>query len=162
MKLIRIGAEDTDRVAPLIALFRAELNALRGIVSRPDVQAGKEEACGFLRAGFPVYAAEENGSLLGYMACRIDEPCVWVEHLFVREECRRKGAASMLFGKAEELAASMGEDTVYNFVHPNNEAMILFLKSKGYTVLNMLEIRKPFRGEKPAKSVRVDDNLFDY
>ena len=29
-----------------------------------------------------------------------------------------------LFGKAEKLAASFGEDTVYNYVHPNNHAMI--------------------------------------
>ncbi len=30
----------------------------------------------------------------------------------------------MLFHKAKEIAASMGEDTVYNYVHPNNENMI--------------------------------------
>lgn len=69
---------------------------------------------------------------------------LWVEHIFVREDYRRRGIATMLFNKAEEIAASMGEDTVYNFVHPNNEVIIKFLRSKGYTVLNMLEIRKPY------------------
>ncbi|MBR6321294.1 MAG: GNAT family N-acetyltransferase, partial [Lachnospiraceae bacterium] len=75
---------------------------------------------------------------------------------------RQKGVGSLLFGKAEELAASMGEDTVFNYVHPNNEGMIGFLRSKGYTVLNMIEIRKPYKGEKLTSTVRVNDNVFDY
>jgi ribosomal protein S18 acetylase RimI-like enzyme len=68
----------------------------------------------------------------------------------------------MLFRKAEETAASMGEDTVYNYVHPNNEGMIAFLRSRGYTVLNMIEIRKPYRGETLSTTVHVDGNEFDY
>ena len=75
---------------------------------------------------------------------------------------RRHGAASLLFGKAEEIAGAMGEDTVYNFVHPNNEGMIAFLRSKGYTVLNMIEVRKPYGGEKLTTKVRVNENAFDY
>ena len=47
----------------------------------------------------------------------------------------------------------MGEDTVYNFVHPNNEGMIRFLASKGYTVLNMIEVRKPYKGEKLTTTI---------
>ena len=68
----------------------------------------------------------------------------------------------MLFGKAEEIAASMGEDTVYNYVHPNNENMIRFLRSKGYTVLNMIEIRKPYRDEKLTEIIHVGKEAFDY
>ena len=68
----------------------------------------------------------------------------------------------MLFRKAEEIAASMGDDTVYNFVHPNNENMIQFLRSKGYTVLNMIEIRKPYEGEKLTTTVQVGKEVFDY
>ena len=68
----------------------------------------------------------------------------------------------MLFRKAEELAASMGEDTVYNYVHPNNEGMIRFLASKGYTVLNMIEIRKPYKDEKLTTTIHVEKEAFDY
>ena len=56
----------------------------------------------------------------------------------------------------------LGEDTVYNFVHPNNEGMIRFLRSKGYTVLNMLEIRKPYKGEKLTTQIAVDQEIFDF
>ena len=68
----------------------------------------------------------------------------------------------MLFAKAEELAASMGEDTVYNYVHPNNEGMIRFLRTKGYTVLNLIEIRKAYEGEKLTAKIRVEKEVFDY
>lgn len=162
MELIKINMIDADRVAPLVAAFRVQLKSYKGITAQPNIEEGKEEILDFLKSGFPVYAAEDDGALLGYMVCRIDAPCLWVEHLFVNEACRRKGVATMLFGKAEELAAAMGEDTVYNFVHPNNESMIRFLRSKGYTVLNMLEIRKPYKGEKLTTTVHVEAETFDY
>ena len=41
-------------------------------------------------------------------------------------------------------------------------SMINFLKSKGYTVLNLIEIRKPFKGEKNKTTIKVGNNEFDY
>ena len=146
----------------MAADFRVTLRSFKGIESQPDIVSAKEEILDFLKSGYPVFAAEENGELAGYIVCRIDEPCLWIEQIFVRNEYRQKGVGSLLFGKAEELAASMGEDTVFNYVHPNNEGMIGFLRSKGYTVLNMIEIRKPYKGEKLTSTVRVNDNVFDY
>lgn len=160
--MIKINKDNANRIAHLVAAFRVQLKAYKGIQSQPDIQAGKEEILEFLEAGFPVYAVEDQGDLVGYIVCRINEPCLWVEHIYVREDYRRKGLATMLFGKAEEIAASMGEDTVYNFVHPNNDGMIRFLRSKGYTVLNMLEIRKAYKGEKLTTTIHVEEEAFDY
>ena len=162
MELIRIGITDADRIAPLAAAFRTQLKAYKGIRSQPDTEAGKAEILEYLASGFPVYAAEDSGVPVGYIVCRIDEPCLWVEQIFVWENYRRKGVATLLFNKAEEIASSMGEDTVYNFVHPNNENMIQFLRSKGYTVLNMIEIRKPYKGEKLSTTIHVEKEAFDY
>ena len=162
MKLIEIQCRDADRLAPLVADFRVTLNGYRGIASQPRVEAAREEIGEFLDAGFPIFAVEDGDELAGYVVCRMDAPCLWVEHLFVREKYRRKGAATMLFEKAEALAAAMGEDTVFNFVHPNNLSMIGFLRSKGYTVLNMIEIRKPYPGEQLKTSIPVGDAVFDY
>ena len=162
MKLVEIQLKDTDRVAPLAAAFRVQLKSYKGISAQPDIEAGKEEIIEFLNSGFPVFAVEDDGALAGYIVCRIDEPCLWVEHIYVREDLRRKGVATMLFRKAEEIAASMGEDTVYNFVHPNNEGMIRFLASKGYTVLNLIEIRKPYKDERLTTTIHVEKEAFDY
>ena len=162
MELIRIGNTDADKIAPLVAAFRTQLKSCKGIKSQPDIEAGKEEILEFVESGFPVYAVEDSGILAGYIVCRIDAPCLWVEHIYVRPDYRRRGIATMLFGKAEEIAASMGEDTVYNYVHPNNENMIRFLRSKGYTVLNMIEIRKPYKDEKLTEIIHVGKEAFDY
>ncbi len=162
MDLIKIRTMDADRIAPLVAEFRIQLKSYKGIKSQPNTEAGKEEILEYLESGFPVYAVEDSGTFVGYIVCKINEPCLWVEHIFVREDYRRKGVATMLFNKAEEIAASMGEDTVYNFVHPNNENMIQFLRSKGYTVLNMIEIRKPYEGEKLTTTIHVEKEAFDY
>ena len=162
MELIEIARADADRVAPLVAAFRVTLNGYRGIASQPRVEAAREEIGEFLDAGFPIFAVEDGGELVGYTVCRMNAPCLWVEHLYVREAYRRKGVATLLFEKAEAFAASMGEDTVYNFVHPNNLGMIAFLRSKGYTVLNMIEIRKPYPGEQLKTTIPVGDAVFDY
>ena len=163
MQIIRLDESHRDAVAPLIAAFRVTLRAYKGIQSEPDINEAKEEFLDFLKTGYPVFAASEGGMLIGYIVCRIEDPgLLWVEHIYVRGENRRQGVASLLFEKAEELGASMGEDTVYNYVHPNNDGMISFLRSKGYTVLNLIEIRKPYRNEKLTATIRVDGNTFDY
>ncbi len=162
MELITIRITDADRLAPLVAAFRTQLKSYKGIKAQPNIEKGKEEVLEFLESEFPIYAVEDKGALVGYIVCRIDEPCLWVEQIYVREDCRRKGIATMLFKKAEEIATSMGEDTVYNFVHPNNENMIQFLRSKGYTVLNMIEIRKPYKDEALSSIIHVEKEVFDY
>ena len=162
MEIIRLDKSHQDAVAPLIAAFRAALRSYKSIQPAPDAEAGKEEFLDYLNSGYPVFAAVEDGNMVGYIVCRIEEPALWVEQIYVRAGSRRRGIASLLFEKAEEIASSMGEDTVYNYVHPNNEGMIGFLRSKGYTVLNLIEIRKPYKGEKLTATVNVDHHSFDY
>ena len=161
MEIIKI-TQVNDALAEMVALFRVELRSYKSIVSKPNVDAGREEMEEYLAAGFPVFAAIVDGEYAGYVVCRVDSEVVWVESIFVKDEYRRQGIASALHSKAEEIAASYGEDTVYNYVHPNNHRMIEFLRKRGYTVLNLIEIRKPYKGEKLTQKVCVGEHEFDY
>ena len=161
METIRI-IQANDEIAEMVALFRVELRSYKGIESKPNLDAGREEMDEYLSAGFPVFAAVVDGKYAGYVVCRVDSEVVWVESIFVKEEYRRQGVATALHNKAEEIAASYGEETVYNYVHPNNHRMIAFLRSRGYTVLNLIEIRKPYRNEKLTQTIRVGEHDFDY
>ena len=161
METIRI-IQANDEIAEMVARFRVELRSYKGIESKPNLDAGREEMGEYLSAGFPVFAAVVDGKYAGYVVCRVDSEVVWVESIFVKEEYRRQGVASALHNKAEEIAASYGEETVYNYVHPNNHRMIAFLRSRGYTVLNLIEIRKPYRNEKLTQTIQVGEHEFDY
>lgn len=161
MKLIEM-TQVSDELAEMVALFRVELHSYKGIASKPNIEAGREETEGYLSANFPVFAALVNDEYAGYVVCRIDSEVVWVESIFVKEEYRRQGVATALHSKAEEIAASYGNDTVYNYVHPNNHRMIEFLKKRGYTVLNLIEIRKPYKDEKLTQTIVVGEHEFDY
>ena len=152
----------SNALAHLVALFRVELLSYKGLTADPDTAAGRVELEEYLSAGFPVFAAFVDGECAGYAVCRIDSEVVWVESLYVKEEFRRRGIASALHRKAEELAAVYGEDTVYNYVHPNNHRMIHFLRKRGYTVLNLIEIRKPYHGERLTQTIPVGEHIFDY
>ena len=161
MEIIKI-TQATDNLAQMVALFRVELRSYKGIVSKPNVDAGREEMEEYLAAGFPVFAAIVDGEYAGYVVCRVDSEVVWVESIFVKDEYRRQGIASALHSKAEEIAAFYGDDTVYNYVHPNNHRMIEFLRKRGYTVLNLIEIRKPYKGEQFTQTISVGDHYFNY
>ena len=161
MEIIKI-TQVNDALAEIVALFRVELRSYKGIISKPNIEAGREEMEEYLAAGFPVFAATVDGEYAGYVVCRVDSEVVWVESIFVKEEYRRHGIATALHSKAEEIAASYGEETVYNYVHPNNHRMIAFLRKRGYTVLNLIEIRKPYGGEKTTQIIKVGENEFDY
>lgn len=162
LSILQISEKDVEETAPLVADFRVELNSYKGIKAQPDIQEGKEDLLYFLKAQYPVFIAKEDKKVVGYLACRIEDEVLWVEHLFVSCDYRRKGIASLLFQKAEEIAQSMGQETVFNYVHPNNDKMIEFLRSKGYTVLNLIEIRKPYKEEKNSTTIKVDKHTFDY
>ena len=161
MEIIKI-TQVTDDLAQMVALFRVELRSFKGIVSKTNIEAGREEMEEYLAAGFPVFAAIMDGEYAGYVVCRVDSQVVWVESIFVKEEYRHHGVATALHSKAEEIAATYGEDTVYNYVHPNNHRMIDFLRKRGYTVLNLIEIRKPYEGEQFTQTISVGDHYFNY
>ena len=162
MELVAIDKGNIEEAAALAADFRVALKGYVGVTAAPDREAGLAELQGYLGAGFPMYAALQDGAPVGYRVCRVDTPTVWLESLFVRADARRQGVASALLQKAEEIAAGCGEPTLYHNVHPNNDGMIAFLRRHGYTVLNLIEIRKPYPGEEPAKVIRVGTNAFDY
>ena len=162
MKIEKLSYEKIDIVAPLVSDFRVTLRAFKGEVIEYAIEDAKEELTDFLDKNYPVFIALENEKCVGYIVCRIDELCVWVEHIFVSREYRRKHIASALFEKAEEVAAEYGQDTLYNYVHPNNDGIIAFLKSRGYNVLNLIEIRKKYRDEETTTKINVANNEFDY
>ena len=162
MEIRRLDASCADALAPLAAAFRATLCSLSGFSSQGDVNMAKEELLEYFQAGYPIYAAEESDTFVGYVVCRTQDGLVWVEQLYVDPAFRRRGIASRLFEQAEALALENGEETVFNYVHPNNDAVIRFLRARGYTVLNLLEIRKPYRAEKPRRTIDVNGYRVDY
>jgi ribosomal protein S18 acetylase RimI-like enzyme len=94
--------------------------------------------------------------------CRIDDDVIWAESLYVKTEHRREGIASLLYREAEKIAEELGSDTVYNWVHPNNDRIINFLRKNGYDVLNLIEVRRPRKGEQTHKKIKVDKHEFNY
>ena len=62
MKLIKVCMEDADRIAPLVAAFRIQLKAYKGIKSQLNTESGTEEILEFLNSDFPTFPVPGNGS----------------------------------------------------------------------------------------------------
>jgi ribosomal protein S18 acetylase RimI-like enzyme len=159
----RASEDDREALTSLVAGFRVDLAALHGRQRSPDLEAAVREIREYERSGFPIVVAEsERNGLVGYLVCRVDKSVVWAESLFVVPEYRRQGIATVLYAEAERLASELGGDTVYNWVHPNNDAMIAFLRCRGYGVLNLIELRGARPGDTPTQRVRVGEHEFEY
>lgn len=154
---------DKEKVSGLIAQYRVELKQFKGITTSPNLEQAKEEFEEYLDSQFPIFVAEGGDKeLLGYLVCRINNNVVWVESIFVTSSARGNGVATVLYKEAESVATELGNYTVYNWVHPNNDGMIAFLSKMGYNVLNLIEIRKPLRGETPTQKIRVGNHEYSY
>jgi len=162
--IIRLAKiDDEEKISSLIAQFRVELKQFKGITSTPKIDQAKEEFKEYIEAKYPIFVAEDNSKeLLGYIVCRIDGNVVWAESLFVSDSARRKGIASKLYKEAEKIANELGGDTVFNWVHPNNDKMITFLSKIGYDVLNLIEIRKPSKNEILTQKICVGNHEYNY
>lgn len=163
MRIRLATSEDVEKVAKLISQFRVELKALKGIQSPPKEDQAKEEFNEYLDANYLIYIAEDHDEeLLGYLVCRVDQGVVWAESIYVNQGSRRKGVASELYKEAEKLAADLGHETVYNWVHPNNDKIIKFLAKMNYNVLNLIEIRKAYENERLTQTLRVGNHDYHY
>lgn len=77
MKLIEM-TQVSDELAEMVALFRVELHSYKGIVSKPNIEAGREETEGYLSANFPVFAAFVNDEYAAtWFAVLIARWCGW-------------------------------------------------------------------------------------
>ncbi len=163
MKVRSLLPDDQEKIVELIAQFRVELAKLRGYHREPNLKAARNELAEYQERHYPIFVAEGSAlEIIGYLVCRVDGDVVWVESLFVRSEYRRRGIGSSLYEKAEQLAQELGGDTLYNWVHPNNDRIIHFLRKRGYSVLNLIELRRTRPGEEIAQKVRVGKHEFDY
>ena len=163
MKIRPFQPDDEQQLVELIAGFRVALGELRGKGGPVNRNHAHEELAYYRTRRYPIFVAEADDSkIVGYLVCRVDEDVVWAESLFVSPEHRRKGIGSALYAEAERMARKIGGDTVYNWVHPNNDKIIRFLKNRGYNVLNLIELRRPWSGENPIEKIRVGKHEFDY
>ncbi|MBR5341882.1 MAG: GNAT family N-acetyltransferase [Erysipelotrichaceae bacterium] len=161
-RFITINSDNVYGLVYLVIDFRKVLASFRNEKCEVDVDDALDELNYYLSKNYPIYAISDNGKNIGYMVCRIDDDVVWLESIYVRPEYRRKGVGKMLFEKAEAIAKEYGNDTLYNYVHPNNDRMLNFLKDNGYDVLNLIEIRKAYKNEENQTEYSIGDHKYRY
>jgi ribosomal protein S18 acetylase RimI-like enzyme len=154
---------DRDMLVPLLAHFRVTLSRFHGRPLPTNFAEADRELLGYQEPGYKIFIAENDEEFpVAYLVCRIENDVVWADSFFVLPDYRRQGVGSALYQQAQALAEEMGGETVYNWVHPNNERMIGFLRRHGYRVLNMIEIRKSTSNDEEMSQVKVGVNSFDY
>jgi GNAT superfamily N-acetyltransferase len=152
-----------ESLVPLVAELRLHLDGEDRATSPADVESAGVDLDDHLASGHRVFfAGDDDHHMLGYMVLKIIDGVTWVESLYVRPSSRRLGTGSRLFDVADDTARTLGHDTAYVWVHPDNNQMISFLRKRGYDHLNLIEIRRSHSGEEPSRTVELMDNSFRY
>ena len=162
VKVVAIDEKNSYAITHMVAQFRVELAALKGRKEEADLEDADNEIKFYLSRQYPILAASISGKYIGYAVCRVDDDVVWLESIYVRKEYRRQGIASLLLETAEEIARQFGNDTLYIFIHPNNEAVINFLDKNEYNVLNLIEVRKKYKNEKTDTEYSIGNHKYNY
>jgi ribosomal protein S18 acetylase RimI-like enzyme len=162
LKIRLAQSEDEQNLIWLIAAFRVGLAELRGKARPMDLAAARDKLVEYTAKNLSIFVAEDDqSSLAGYLVCRVDGDVVWVEFLFTAPEYRRQGVGSALHAEAECLAQERGSSFPYNWVDPNNDPIIRFLQNRGYNVLNLIELRRPYPGEELTQQIKVGSHVFE-
>lgn len=154
---------DREELVRLIAEFRVTMCRFRGSAPPLDLQAAESRLLDYRSDQYRIYLAEsDEGTLVAFMICCSLAARVSVEALYVMPEYRRQGIGNLLYDEAEALAQEMGDEQISNWVHPNNDRFIAFLRKRGYLVLTLIELRQPRAGEGPLQQIKVGKNIFEY
>ena len=161
-RLININEDNIYGLVYLVVEFRKYLAKLKNNTSDYDVDDALEELKDYVKYDYPIFAVTDKGKNVAYAVCRIHENVVWLESLYVMKQYRNKGIGKMLLEKSEEIAREYKNDTLYFYVHPNNDLMLNFLNSNGYNVLNLIEIRKKYPEEVTSTTYTIGNHEYKY
>lgn len=142
--------------------FRVETARLKNREISFNTAAATEELDGYLSDDYRVLIALKDAKVAGFLVMYQKDEVWWVDTLFVCAAFRRSGIATALYEAAEEQAAGSARDNLFVWVHPNNQKMLAFLASRGYNVLNLIEVRKPWVGERFSRQYRFEEQFLDY
>lgn len=146
----------------LIRLFRVETAKLKDRDVQPSEEDISQELSDYLKNGYSIFTARQDEQCAGFLVMRSLDGVWWVDTLYTLPEYRRIGIASALYSKAEEISQSSEADNLFVWVHPNNHRMLSFLKSRGYDVLNLIEVRKAWKHERLTRVYHFDESELRY
>ena len=157
----RYKPKDLDAAAELLADFYHTMQRLKGRKQDRRLEKAYEDLSNRLERGEIVFVAETGEVIVGIQIISTDPICK-LECVYVDENYRRSGIAHLLFGTAETFLKSIGEQSFYASVHPNNLPVIEMLRKNGYDVLNLLELRKRWPDQRRYEDVTIMGEKFVY
>ena len=91
------------------------------------------------------YIIEDSGKIQGYsmvaksFSTEFGKPCIWIEDIYVKEECRGSGVGQALI----EFITGKYSDCIFRLeVEEENQRAINLYKKTGFSVLPYMEMKK--------------------
>lgn len=162
LQIIEYTPQYQTMIMDMIREFRDYTASLKNRSTKYTLEKAKEELSDIQQAGYLIYLAVIDKEALGYITCKEEDGVYWVESLFTRASHRRHKIGSALYNAVEKYTQERGADNLFVWVHPNNQTMLQFLQSRGYNVLNLIELRKPWQNEQFTRKYHFEGEELEY
>jgi len=159
----KYASADFEVLVGLLAEFRLFLKELQNPSCKQNINqnAARTELENYVSTNYEIFVAKDASAFVkGFFIMEIRDNVIFAHILYVCPEVRRRGIASALYAKAEERSHMNKQETVYNWIHPDNEGIINFLGSRGYDTVNLLELRKQCSFDKHPRHIKVGNHKF--
>lgn len=128
MEIKRLTEKD---LKDFVELWNQDFKLLTSSQFRMTLKRAKE---GFEKKMFDYWGVYEKGKLRGFLLLKEKGKVIWLKHLLVDRNFRRKGAGQLLLRKAIEKAKKEGEKLKTEVIKNNTTAKKFFVKN-GFKII---------------------------
>ena len=140
-KQVRIAPVTSHNSANIVYMYadcRKELAALKNVRAGQDIELAQQEIDEALAGQEMIFAAVKDGRYAGYMILKPGTDLI-LKDMYVRPDYRRRGIATAMFVKAQEIAAEEGMQLSV-VMKPYIEKMLGFLQKQGWNCLDEVRL----------------------
>lgn len=150
--------QDIELLAQLVSQFWEEHSRKLGSERRIAPSKAQDEVQRFLSAQNSGYfiALDEHQQPLGFRRWEYHDEFYFTRELYVIPAARRHGVARALLHFFEQWVQERGQDIAVISCTPHNLPMMRLARSEGYTILNLIEMRKNLKDDARPPRGEVD------
>jgi len=124
IKVYKIKIKD---LLQFVSLWNQEYKILTSSHFQMTLKKAKK---GYYAKMFDYYGIYNDNILIGFLLLKKEDKILWIKHILIDKNFRKRGFGTLLLKKAEKIAKKKQMNLKTEVVKENNEVIQFFLKNK--------------------------------
>lgn len=114
-------------LARLVSLWNQEYKILTSSHFQMTLKKAKK---GYYAKMFDYYGIYNDNILIGFLLLKKEDKILWIKHILIDKNFRKRGLGTLLLKKAEQIAKNKKINLKTEVIKENKEVIKFFLKNK--------------------------------